>query len=322
MCGHRRAVASIALASALLLLTGCAHPDSVRTAPSTPTQHAALENLSDQIAFVRGSHVWRMRPDGSAPVQLTTEASGTDFSPAWSPDRMHIAFVHTADPDFNETSTLCIVPSSGGAVRSWPFGQVTSNPCYSPDGKRVALVESVNSPPDAKKEWQREKIVLFDLDSQATTQVYELKDLFAGGMSVSWSPDGSRLLLGESIQDEEDQRSGILDLRTRTLRWLKIPDAWESHWSPDGHTIVVSQDTQEHSAIALATVDGGIVRVLARGPGEDADSDHALGQASYSPDGSKIVYEKGMAIVTMRSDGTAKHTVVSNSGGAPAWSCR
>lgn len=262
-----------------------------------------------------------MNPDGSAPTQLTQDWTGRDDSPAWSPDRTHVAFIRTVDPDNADTSSVCVVPASGGVVRSWNAGSVISNPCFSPDGKSIAFVESEVSKPGAKNEWQREMVMVLDLQSGSANRVYELNDLFIFGMSVSWSPDGTRLLLGTSEQDDEGQRTGMLDLRSRKLTWLGMPDANESHWSPDGRSIVVSRMTQGTSSISIATGDGRISEILLRGSGEFTDSSHTVGQASFSPDGSQIVYATAGGIGTMRSDGTETRTILTNAG-APAWSCR
>lgn len=313
-------VSSYALGVVLLALLGCSGSAPTGTVPAVTSTATVAPRTSAEIAFTRDGDVWVARSDGSEASRLTSGTS-VDFAPAWSPDRTHIAFVRTDEETFNETSTLCVVSSSGGSVRQWPSGSIISNPCYAPDGRSIAFVESVVLESGPDKDAHRERVVIFDLASQESTHPYELRDLFTAGMTVSWSPDGSRLLLGESMQDIEGQRTGVLDLRSRQLTWLPIPDAAESHWSPDGTTIVVSQGTQTRSAILLASPEGRITRVVVRGAGLDDDSGQAVGQASYSPDGSRLVYTKGSAVAVIRIDGTSARTIVPNAG-APVWSSR
>ena len=91
---------------------------------------------ASKIAFASSrdgrSHIYVMAADGSGTTQLTS-GGHDDSSPTWSPDGRQIAF--------SRDNTLCVVGSSGGAVRRVmkDLGALTE-PAWSPDGKWIAYV--------------------------------------------------------------------------------------------------------------------------------------------------------------------------------------
>ncbi len=308
------------------MLSSCSLDGGAKSAASTasrPVSYEATADLppsvrADDITFVRGRHIWRAHADGSDPVQLT-HGPQTDYAPTWSPTRKEIAFMFTYDFTLNETSTLCVVPSSGGRVRAWSFPTSLQSASYSPDGKRIALADLRSSGPDSPDEWTAERILLFDTSTHKVTVLKELRDELVAGMSVSWSPDGTKLLVGERTQDLGNQRTGVLTIATKELEWLDTPDAAESHWAPDGRSLVVSQSSPGSSAISIARLDGKIVAVLAQGAGDGTDT--RVSGGSYSPDGTRIIYQQGSNLMGIRPDGGAKATIIA-SAASPAWSSR
>jgi Tol biopolymer transport system component len=289
--------------------TSTAGPNKSPQATSTPLPSVR----ANDIAYVRSDHIWRAHWDGSEPVPLT-EGRGFDLVPAWTPDHTHIAFVHTADPSVLTTSTLCVVSASGVQVNTRAFDMRLLGLCYSPDGSRIALAGLHEG------SLLTERVAIFDTASGKTTLVRELHDQFTVAMAVSWSPDGSRLLLGVSRQDAEGQRTAILTLGSGKLVWLKTPDACEAHWSPDGSSIVVYQAAQGYTTISVADARGTIGRVLVRGSGLLSGGRPVFG-GCYSPDGARIAYYDAAAIWTIGADGRNKRRVIAD-GGAPAWSAR
>ena len=326
-----RRLTALALSSAVvaMLLTGCGSGGRTTSTPTpsaspqtsgTPTPSGPSQASSSPLPRVRGNdiaytkpnHIWRVHADGSDAVQLT-RGQGFDGAPAWSPDHTQIAFVHAADETSLTESALCVAGASGGRVASWSFHLKLFGLCYSPDGRRIAFTALRLTNPMV------EPVAVFDPASGTTTVVCRLHDQFTTGMSVSWSPDGTRLLLGLGRQDAEGQRTGVLTLASGKLVWLRTPDACEAHWSPDGRSIVMTQASQDYTAVSIADTDGTLRRVLARGSGLGGGGHPVLG-GCYSPDGSRVAFWSGGSIWTIGVDGTGRHKVIAGLG--YAWSPR
>ena len=326
------AVMTVSLWLAAIALTGCSasHSDvgSMGTSSGASTSASPGANITagptaspsaaraNDIAFVRGRHIWRVHPDGSGAAQITTGKS-FDFSPAWSPDRQTIAFVRAADADLNAPSSLCIVPAAGGPIQSWELKQSLEAVCFSPDGRLIALGE-------VGPHFDRLDVAIFDTRTHKVTRLVRLNRLFDVSPTLSWSPDGKRLLVGVSLQSADGNRTGLLTIATKKLKWLNTPDAYHSRWSPDGRSLVVSQFAQDYSAISLARPDGTITRVLIRGVGWT--SGRRVFDGCFSPDGRRISYraygDGGDRIWTIGTDGTGKRMVVAHDAADPVWSSR
>jgi Tol biopolymer transport system component len=93
--------------------------------------------------------IWRMNPDGSEPVQVTTDA-GQHWFPHVSPDGSQVVFL-SYDPSVpadkhppGKQVTIRVMPTSGGTARVVAYvygGQGTLNvPSWSPDSRRIAFV--------------------------------------------------------------------------------------------------------------------------------------------------------------------------------------
>ena len=87
------------------------------------------------------TNLWLVATDGSGARQLTTH-SGSDSSPAWSPDGSHIAFISKRGDD--EQSQVYVIPTGGGEARvltSVPTG--ASAPMWFPDSSEIAFISRV-----------------------------------------------------------------------------------------------------------------------------------------------------------------------------------
>ncbi len=104
--------------------------------------------------------IWRMKPDGSNPEQLTFDEYN-DWFPHISPDGKQIVFIsfpmdiNVSDHPFYKRVMLRMMPVSGGAPKVIAYlygGQGTINvPSWSPDSQKIAFVSNPGYP-EVKKE--------------------------------------------------------------------------------------------------------------------------------------------------------------------------
>jgi TolB protein len=79
--------------------------------------------------------------DGSRLTRITRSATGSDFSPSWSPDGEKIAYRH--ETSFDGDSFINVMDADGSDVRQLREG---ISPAWSPDGTRIAFAGASEGP--------------------------------------------------------------------------------------------------------------------------------------------------------------------------------
>ena len=165
----------------------------------------------ERIAFVgyelQAPGVYTVRPDGSGQRQVSSALSG----PAWSPDGRRLALVR---PD-------------GDGAALYTFGPSGANP--------VRVTSVIDNVPESVRIWYK--------GGDYRTDTYE--KFWVG--SVSWSPDGSEILVGPYVVNLDSPEP--MRLLEPALALLKSeggtfsPELGLHHirtsWSPDGSTIAM-----------------------------------------------------------------------------------
>ena len=199
-----------------------------------------------------GSNIRKLSPESSKPIGK--------HPPAWSPDGTHIAFVVRG----LEWEYLVYTIRIDGS-RLTELGETASSPAWSPDGSRVAFVEE-------GVETRRLTTVKPDGSDLREVWPFRKDDQYWYGDrywydNVSWSPDGSSILIGVSNHlnplpvtvVEIEPRSG------RATEPLVVGHGGAS-WSPDGSRIAFHQYDDSDDVIIYTTAsDGSDERVLVRG---------------------------------------------------------
>ncbi|MCH2584321.1 MAG: S9 family peptidase, partial [Planctomycetes bacterium] len=125
----------------------------------------------------------------------------------WTPDGKSISFLNKKDGD--KARALYLIPVNGGESRkAFDTKLSVSSYAWSPDGKRVAFLSSSELEEDKKKkklkdkgftpliyeeEWKPSRVWIVDVNDDGSGEPKAL-ELSGSASSLSWSPDGSRLL--------------------------------------------------------------------------------------------------------------------------------
>ena len=164
--------------------------DDERT-PAWSPDGKAIAFMSSRSGF---QDVWVVSVDGGAPKKLTTEAMFHDmtrFGVSWSPDGKWLAYIsNTGGWEHDE---LWIVPSAGGSPRQVTKGlNVTSQPDWSPDGRRLAFNGLGH---DIYRYGDMADIYVADVEKAAVTKVATtaLASDNMGNAPVLWSGDAKTL---------------------------------------------------------------------------------------------------------------------------------
>jgi WD40 repeat protein len=245
-----------------------------------------------------------VRQTGAWQATLVLTHTNIVDSVAWSPDGSKIA---AGDRDGN----LRVWDAATGAsmlTMSGHDGDVTSV-AWSSDGSKIATVTDGSD--NAAAPWHGSVLIW---DAATGANLHTLTGHTARLDSVSWSPDGTKVVSASPI----DESVRVWDAATgANLLTLTLPSASNNTsvaWSPDGAKL--ASTTNDKSILVWDSVTGDTLLTLTGDTGTPA-------QLAWSPDGSKIAagsYDRhlrvwdaatGDNLLTIKQDGVV---------GSVAWS--
>jgi dipeptidyl aminopeptidase/acylaminoacyl peptidase len=246
-----------------------------------------------------------------------------------SPDARMVAAVSGNEPgatrrEFSRGGVL-VGPVRGGSMRTLLRGNCDSPPCpygpdpsyaWSPDSKRLAAAAIAGPGRTLLHVFDRAGHVLRSLALPRTNA-----SLVAGHVYyhvVSWSPDGSRLLLRQYTEwaPEAVVVVDIASARVRTLEQLSGPGGLTAlTWSPDGRYVALAYDGTHDANDLFAVVDARSARTAIRRSVPNGDPAR-MSDPVWSPDGRSLyvsarggidrVYLSGRRSSRVLSDGIPK----------------
>ena len=253
----------------------------------------ALSPDGRQVAFTlikinekanrRGTTIWMVRFDGSAPPRLLTSDAFTSNNPQWSPDGSALAF--TSNRGEGGRPQIWTLPMAGGeAQRVTNLKNGVSAFQWSPSGDRFVAV-SRSGPSDNGKSksdvrhykhirykfndsgWfddKRQHLWVVDAKSGSAKQITDGDEW--EDTDPQWSPNGRAIAFvsdrtGLAFESSRNTDVWTIPAEGGTLtRISDHPEADNSpRWSPDGRTIafVGSVNARQHPKIYLAPSNGG-----------------------------------------------------------------
>lgn len=232
---------------------------------------------------------WRasvMNADGSG-ARTIFQSPQDIYDAAWSPGGTRFAFVHGESVGRQVTVVTADGASQKNIIdsdrRAPTLGRELS---WSPDERRIAM-------PCVLDDILR--ICLIDVDSGKAPSPLHFVRLSDLSVSLSWSPDGTRLAYA---------LDSVGEIRIIDLRQMSVVSSGRSGkqpaWSPDGKRISFVGSTDSNYDIFVMDMDGSNLNRLTNHPAADESP-------SWSPDGTKIAFVServsGWAIYVMDADG-------------------
>lgn len=230
---------------------------------STNTYYPAISPDGASIVYAVNKYddfdLYLLVLSNSKLFQLTSNI-GNSFSPDFSPDGKQILFANKA---------------AEGPSSLWAMGRTGENPhllyagpntivgaAWSPDGNRVAIAMSVDSP----YTFEIFLLDLLDLKAQPRRLSHGLSGI---GGSIDWSPDGKNLLIfAGPVAAREIYR---LDVATGNATQLTFGgNNAAASYSPDGQWIVYNSLRKDNQAdLYIMRADGHLTRQLTSDPEPD-----------------------------------------------------
>jgi DNA-binding winged helix-turn-helix (wHTH) protein/WD40 repeat protein len=171
--------------------------------------------------------LWRIKPDGTERVQLVGSPVLVAH-PRWSPDGTKIAFecqISGGPP------RACVVSAEGGAMQE-VFSQKgeQSVPCWSSDGKLIALAMNVSAPEGFNGP---KGIFIIDWETRSAKKLPESEGL----TSPMWSPDGKYL----TAKSFDEHRLLLFD--SQVGKWKEIANgrvlSGHGAWTHDSKYLLI-----------------------------------------------------------------------------------
>ena len=269
-------------------------PDTTAASPSTDSADTARGSIVVQAPAGQGDGIYLLAPDGGLGDRLDEDAQSSKH-PDWSADGTTV--VYASDTD-GALWTTTIGGAGPEQLIACDDGCLALDfPAFSPDGTLIAFTRyepaEGDGPPAASS------IRVLDLATMNTTEVVrtvqpELVDV------ARWSPDGSRLVVGIDVFDEDFNEAGsqiaVVDAAGGDLTRVSEPDlfGYAPDWSPTTDEIVFSTETLQYRAapqngddtwnLWVVTPDGSTPRRLT-----DVSAGERLFQPAWTPNGTSIL---------------------------------
>jgi hypothetical protein len=251
------------------------------------------------IAFIRNAKVHTKPPDRYASARLVSNSTN-DGDPSYAPDGTKIAFSRY---DGNDTEIYVMNANGAGVTRLTDNAVIDSDPSFSPDGTKIAFASNRDA----------NTMDIYVMNADGTGGVTRLTNHTANDYEPAWSPEGSTIAFmsdrsGSDVYAMNADGTGVIRL-TNDPAYDGDPA-----WSPEGSKIVFASQRGGGTAIHVMNADGTNQTRLTSLYGDLNGPSVSPASPSFSPDGSKIVYDHDGDLHVMNADGSNRTYVTLDEG--------
>jgi Tol biopolymer transport system component len=294
-----------ALVAALLVGGAIAVGSGLLRLPRTLPEpgRLALEHGVESIVSIN--------PDGTGFVSVSeATGGGRDLTVAWSPDGTRLAFVRVAAAGPSDDIIVLDYPgfTSYQNLGAGDLGGLS----WSPDSRRIAF-------------WSADGLVVVNADGSGRRSLPSNGCGSVGGLcsdgtsQLSWSPDGSRVLVSNRLGDlvTVDVATAAITVVLRAAE--RANRASIDGWSPDGRQLVFVSGGVASGETELSNAQVEVVNV----DGTGRRSLHVGANPTWSPTGEWIAFDdiqpepEPHGVYVIRPDGNDLRFV--GDGRRPAW---
>jgi serine/threonine protein kinase/Tol biopolymer transport system component len=194
----------------------------------------------------------RANPDGGDLKQLTTDTQ--DISPACSPDGKTVFYDHVAN---NQTRLWRVGTDGQGATKFADKSYIL--PAVSPDGKRVAVLDFVDS--------NKLMIMILDVGTGNVQSSYQIhgNSFFVneGEARMAWTPDSRGVVYivdnpvsnVSNLWEQPVSNSGTKQEPAKQITNFTSLQIWSIAFSPDGKQLLLARGRSTTDAVMLSHFD-------------------------------------------------------------------
>ena len=222
----------------------------------------------DRYDTTGSNGLWKISSEGKGADQIY---SGIAEHPKWSPDGKYIVF------DADTGNSIKMIHAGGGEVIEFLPDTIQIRngglPCWSPDSKQIAFVDSGRS------------VFIHNMRTGKTTPVFSRKGILP--LPGCWTGDGKWILV--ALMNMRSRKSTIWKISPDGGEEVQITGHHQNFYrhlalSPDGSMLIYAALRGRYLGLYIMPADGGNSLPLAVTP--DAHNEGG----TWSPDGRKIAF--------------------------------